>query len=229
MRRRRRRPGGRCARDDRRRGRSARSRRRRSTRRSTRRGCPRARPRSLGVGAVSATLASSSPEQAATRTRITARAGRSTAGSWQYRDRVTNIRLDDVLDDLRALVEVESPSHDLDAVSKSAAAVAALIERRLGAPVRARRQPGRTARALARARRAARPARRPPRHGAPDRLARRPPVPGRRRPSDGSRCVRHEGRDRARRPRRRRRSPTGRESSCCSPPTRRSAPVRRGR
>ena len=61
-----------------------------------------------------------------------ATARRSTAGSWQYRDQVTNIRLDDVLDDLRALVEVESPSHDLDAVSRSASAVAALVERRLG-------------------------------------------------------------------------------------------------
>jgi glutamate carboxypeptidase len=38
------------------------------------------------------------------------------------------------LDDLRSLVEVESPSHDGDALSASAAAVAALIERRLGSP-----------------------------------------------------------------------------------------------
>jgi glutamate carboxypeptidase len=90
----------------------------------------------VDVEAVLATDASSSPsssEQAvAVRTRATAMARRSTAGSWQYGDRVANIVLDDVLDDLRGLVEVESPSHDLGAVSKSAAAVAALIERRLG-------------------------------------------------------------------------------------------------
>ena len=39
-----------------------------------------------------------------------------------------------MLDDLRSLVEVESPSHDLPAVSASAAAVAELVERRLGTP-----------------------------------------------------------------------------------------------
>ena len=42
--------------------------------------------------------------------------------------------LDELLGDLRALVEVESPSHDLPAVRASAVAVAALIERRLGSP-----------------------------------------------------------------------------------------------
>jgi glutamate carboxypeptidase len=40
--------------------------------------------------------------------------------------------LDAMIDDLRGLVEVESPSLELDAVERSAAAVAALIERRLG-------------------------------------------------------------------------------------------------
>ena len=45
---------------------------------------------------------------------------------------MSSIRLDDVLDDLRRLVEVESPSLDVGAVSKSAAAVADLVERRLG-------------------------------------------------------------------------------------------------
>ena len=40
--------------------------------------------------------------------------------------------VDELLDDLRRLVEVESPSHDLDAIDRSAAAVAELIERRLG-------------------------------------------------------------------------------------------------
>ena len=42
------------------------------------------------------------------------------------------IDLDALLADLRELVEVESPSHDLEAVATSAAALAALIERRLG-------------------------------------------------------------------------------------------------
>jgi glutamate carboxypeptidase len=42
------------------------------------------------------------------------------------------VDLDVLLDDLRTLVEVESPSLDLPAVEASAAAVAALIERRLG-------------------------------------------------------------------------------------------------
>ncbi len=42
--------------------------------------------------------------------------------------------LETLLDDLRGLVEVESPSHELPAVEASAAAVAALIERRLGTP-----------------------------------------------------------------------------------------------
>jgi len=44
------------------------------------------------------------------------------------------VDLDLLLDDLRTLVEVESPSLDLPAVEQSAAAVAALIEERLGAP-----------------------------------------------------------------------------------------------
>ncbi len=42
--------------------------------------------------------------------------------------------LDELLGDLRALVEVESPSHDIPAVRASASAVAAMIERRLGSP-----------------------------------------------------------------------------------------------
>ncbi len=44
------------------------------------------------------------------------------------------VDLDALLDDLRTLVEVESPSHDDAAIAASAAAVAALIERRLGTP-----------------------------------------------------------------------------------------------
>jgi glutamate carboxypeptidase len=40
--------------------------------------------------------------------------------------------LDAMIEDLRGLVEVESPSLDLDAIERSAVAVAALIERRLG-------------------------------------------------------------------------------------------------
>src|SRR5262245_31919665 len=39
-----------------------------------------------------------------------------------------------MLDDLRALVEVESPSLELEGIERSAAAVAALIEGRLGSP-----------------------------------------------------------------------------------------------
>ena len=42
--------------------------------------------------------------------------------------------LDAMLDDLRSLVEVESPSLDLDALQTSAEHLAALIERRLGTP-----------------------------------------------------------------------------------------------
>jgi glutamate carboxypeptidase len=42
--------------------------------------------------------------------------------------------LDAMIDDLRGLVEVESPSLEPDAVERSASAVAALIERRLGSP-----------------------------------------------------------------------------------------------
>ncbi|MFH8621249.1 M20 family metallopeptidase [Streptomyces vietnamensis] len=41
-------------------------------------------------------------------------------------------RTDAMLEDLRTLVEVESPSRDLDAINASAAAVAAVIEERLG-------------------------------------------------------------------------------------------------
>src|SRR5215218_4037890 len=47
---------------------------------------------------------------------------------------VTSVDLDVLLDDLRTLVEVESPSLDLPAIEASANALAALIERRLGTP-----------------------------------------------------------------------------------------------
>ena len=72
---------------------------------------------------------------------------------WQYRDRASSIRLDDVLDDLRRLVEVESPSLDVGAVSKSAAAVADLVERRLGSARRrwSRASPVRTSTGVGRA------------------------------------------------------------------------------
>src|SRR5690606_6411965 len=39
-----------------------------------------------------------------------------------------------LVDDLRRLVEVESPSHDTDALAASAGALAALIEERTGRP-----------------------------------------------------------------------------------------------
>jgi glutamate carboxypeptidase len=42
--------------------------------------------------------------------------------------------LSKLLDDLRSLVEIESPSHDVPALTASAAALAELIERRLGTP-----------------------------------------------------------------------------------------------
>ncbi|UQA98103.1 M20 family metallopeptidase [Streptomyces halobius] len=43
-----------------------------------------------------------------------------------------NMNIDAMIEDLRTLVEVESPSRDLDALRASATAVAAVIERRLG-------------------------------------------------------------------------------------------------
>jgi glutamate carboxypeptidase len=46
----------------------------------------------------------------------------------------TSFSLDTMLDDLRALVEVESPSLDLDAVGASATVLAGMIERLLGSP-----------------------------------------------------------------------------------------------
>jgi glutamate carboxypeptidase len=42
--------------------------------------------------------------------------------------------LDDMLDDLRTLVQIESPSNDVAALQRSAEAVAAMIERHLGPP-----------------------------------------------------------------------------------------------
>jgi glutamate carboxypeptidase len=44
------------------------------------------------------------------------------------------VAIDDVLDDLRALVEVESPSLDVAGVAASAEVLAGVIERRLGSP-----------------------------------------------------------------------------------------------
>ena len=61
---------------------------------------------------------------------------------------------DEMLDDLRRLVEVESPSHEPGAIERSAAAVAELIDAAPRHAGRARRQRGRPARPLARARRA---------------------------------------------------------------------------
>ena len=73
-----------------------------------------------------------------------------------------------MLDDLRSLVEVESPSHDIAAIAASAAAVADVIERRLGSPRRAgrRARPARTC-TLARRRSSEGADRRPPRHRVP--------------------------------------------------------------
>lgn len=44
----------------------------------------------------------------------------------------TNLSVDAMLEDLRSLVEVESPSRDIDALTESAKTVAAVIESRLG-------------------------------------------------------------------------------------------------
>ncbi len=49
---------------------------------------------------------------------------------------VTTFSLDEMLDDLRLLVEIESPSHDLEQLARSAQALAALLERRLGGEAR---------------------------------------------------------------------------------------------
>jgi glutamate carboxypeptidase len=49
-------------------------------------------------------------------------------------DPTSAVSLDSMLDDLRTLVEVESPSLDLDAVRASAGTLAAMIERLLGRP-----------------------------------------------------------------------------------------------
>ncbi len=46
----------------------------------------------------------------------------------------SQVALDAMLDDLRTLVEIESPSLDLDALDASASALAAMIERLLGTP-----------------------------------------------------------------------------------------------
>ena len=55
-------------------------------------------------------------------------------GGAMTRAGATEVDLDVVLADLRTLVEVESPSLDLEALGRSATAVAGLIERRLGTP-----------------------------------------------------------------------------------------------
>lgn len=65
--------------------------------------------------------------------------GRSCAGTGRYGVGVTDastFSIDDMLADLRELVEIESPSLDLDALQASAVALADLIERRLGSPAR---------------------------------------------------------------------------------------------
>lgn len=46
------------------------------------------------------------------------------------------ISLPDLLSDLQTLVEVESPSHELDALDRSARVLAGIIEQRLGSPAR---------------------------------------------------------------------------------------------
>ena len=53
-------------------------------------------------------------------------------GRGRYVGAVAAFDVDEMVADLRALVEVESPSRDAVALTTSAAAVAALIERRLG-------------------------------------------------------------------------------------------------
>ena len=90
--------------------------------------------------------------------------------------------------DLERLVCVESPSHDVDALTKSADALARLIEERTGRAGDAGRRPGRPARALVGRRRAAGADPRPPRHGVPARHAGARPVRGQRRPRHRARA-----------------------------------------
>ena len=79
-----------------------------------------------------------------------------------------------MIDDLRTLVEVESPSLDLEALGESAAVLAALIEARLGRNTELV-EPGGAARALERRRRSEGAAARASRHGVPlGTLAQRP-------------------------------------------------------
>ncbi|MFH8796508.1 M20/M25/M40 family metallo-hydrolase [Streptomyces sp. NPDC017941] len=47
-------------------------------------------------------------------------------------NRAVDVSVDAMIEDLRALVEVESPSHDIEALTASARVVAAVVERRLG-------------------------------------------------------------------------------------------------
>jgi len=49
---------------------------------------------------------------------------------------VGQLSLDEMLDDLRTLVEIESPSNDLEALEESAVALATMIERHLGGSAR---------------------------------------------------------------------------------------------
>ena len=114
----------------------------------------------------------------------------------------SDFSIDEMLDDLRELVEVESPSLDVDALAASAKVLAAIIERLLGRHRVARRQPGRAARALV----AAAASRRcscsaiTTRCSRSGTLAARP-FDGRRRSGHRARCVRHARRDRAGPPR----------------------------
>ena len=116
----------------------------------------------------------------------------------------TWLDLEAMLHDLERLVSVESPSHDVDALSKSAEAVAQVILERDWRAGHDRRRPRRAARPLVGRRRAAGAGARAPRHRVPARHARAAAVPGRRWQGHWPRCVRHEGRDRAGDPRHRR-------------------------
>ena len=110
---------------------------------------------------------------------------------------------DAMVADLGRLVNVESPSHDVAAITASAHCPRRSDRRTARISARARHRRRRSARALARRRHASRARRRPSRHGVPTRHAGGAAVHGRRREDLRAGRVRHEGRDRHRHPRRR--------------------------
>ena len=106
-----------------------------------------------------------------------------------------------MLADLELLVNTESPSHDVEALTRSAQAVADVIERRLGVHAELDQLAGRPSRARSVRADVAPADRRPPRHGVPVGCAGGTAVRGPRWSGHRAGCVRHEGRHRAGHPR----------------------------